>query len=129
MSLPDQPSHLVTHVLITDHVVARLLRVIGPQRHRVVEQEELLEQPTHRHEEARRDEQHFAIRIAQQLQSWHRAGALSNLILVAEPHLLGALRKHLPADLRALLSRGINGDYVHANQQHILRLIESSAPA
>jgi protein required for attachment to host cells len=125
----DQSTHLVTHVLIADHAVARLLRVVGPQRHRSVELEELLEQLSHKHAERHRLDERFVAHIAQQLESRHRAGVLSNLILVAEPHLLGVMRQHLPAELQRLISREIAGDYVHADQQQVLRLIEGSPPA
>jgi protein required for attachment to host cells len=125
----EQSTHLVTHVLIVDHAVARLLQVVGPLRHRLVEQEEQLEQLPHKHEERHRLDERFVAHIAGQLESRHRAGVLSNLILVAEPHLLGVMRQHLPADLQRIISREIAGDYVHADRQQLLRLVEGSPPA
>ncbi|MGH8144667.1 MAG: host attachment protein [Steroidobacteraceae bacterium] len=44
MKVPETP--LVTHVLVADSGMARLLRVTGPLRHRVAQQEELFERPS-----------------------------------------------------------------------------------
>jgi len=66
----------------------------------------------------------YVARIAQDLLARHRAGTLSNLILVAEPHLLGVMRARLPEQLHRLISVEISGDYVHADSKQLLRLLE-----
>ena len=67
----------------------------------------------------------FVTHIAQDLTARHRAGALSNLVLIAEPRLLGVLRARLPNELHRLVSREISGDYVRAHSALLLRLIET----
>jgi protein required for attachment to host cells len=161
MSLPDTPTPLVTHLLVADSGVARLLRVVGPHKHRTIEQEELFERPsarlhardlttdlggrvfessgragtgaTHtRHGTASDYDPHaveierFVVHIAQHLESRHRAGALSNLVLIAAPHFLGVMRARLPADVQRLISREISGDYVRAHQEQLLGLLDDA---
>jgi hypothetical protein len=46
MSLPDPSTPLITHVLVADNGHARLMRVVGPQKKRGIEQEELFESGT-----------------------------------------------------------------------------------
>lgn len=132
MSMAESSGQLVTHVLIADHASARLLRIVEPKegehQRRVVEQEEKLDESTHRHDDTHRHPERFVARIAQHLASRHRAGALSSLVVIADPHLLGTIRQHWPAELRKLISREISGDYTHADQRQVLRLIEPPAP-
>jgi protein required for attachment to host cells len=151
---------LVTHALLADSGVARLMRITGPRRHRVVDQIEAFTRPsahlpahelttdrtgrvfessgggtanaTHlRHGVASDYDphtveiEHFVKRILQRLQVLHRAGELNAWVLIAEPRLLGVLRAHLPADLRQLVVREVSGDYVHADHEHILNLVDS----
>lgn len=68
----------------------------------------------------------FIARIAQHLEVHHRAGHLSNLVLIAEPRLLGVLRARLPAEIHRLVTREIAGDYVHADKNLIFRVIDES---
>lgn len=67
----------------------------------------------------------FVARIAADLEARHRARALSNLILIAEPRLLGVLRARLPDDIRRLVTREVPGDYTHADNAAVLRVLES----
>jgi protein required for attachment to host cells len=135
MSLPDPSTPLVTHVLVADNGHARLMRVVGPHKKRSIEQEELFESGTAKtrhgaatdHDAHTAEIQRFVALIAQHLESRHRAGALSNLILIAEPHVLGVMRARLPADVLHLISREISGDYAHADTQQLLRLVEDTA--
>jgi len=161
MSLPDTPTPLVTHLLVADSGIARLMRVVGPYKHRTIEQEELFERAsahlhardlttdlsgrtfessgragtgaTHtRHGVASDYDPHqveierFVAHIAQHLEARHRAGALSNLVLMAAPHFLGVMRARLPADVKRLISHEISGDYVRADQHQLLQLLEEA---
>lgn len=151
---------LVTHALVADSGLARLMRVTGPHRHRVIEQLETFERAsahlaahelitdragrvfessgragsnaTHTRHGVAGDYdphvveiEHFVKSIVQRLQNLYRAGELKAWVLVAEPRLLGVLRAHLPAELHKLLLREISGDYVHADRDRVLELVDS----
>jgi len=151
---------LVTHALVADSGLARLLRVTGPRRHRVIEQVETFERPsahlrahelttdrtgrvfessgrsgtnaTHMRHGAASDYdphtieiEHFVNRVVQRLEALHRAGELDAWVLIAEPRLLGVLRAHLPPDLHKLIVHEISGDYIHADHERILELVDS----
>lgn len=68
----------------------------------------------------------YVARIAQHLELRHRAGQLSNLVLIAEPRLLGVLRARLPPEIHRLITLEISGDYVHADGDLLLRVIDES---
>lgn len=68
----------------------------------------------------------YVARIAEHLEARHRAGQLSNLTLVAEPHLLGVLRARLPDEIQRLVTGQISGDYVRADPSLVLRVIEEA---
>lgn len=158
MNLPETP--LVTHALVADSGLARLMRVTGPLRHRVMDQVETFERPsahlaahelttdrtgrvfessgrggtnaTHTRHGVASDYdphtveiEHFVKRIVQRLEALHRAGELNAWVLIAEPRLLGVLRAHLPSDLHKLIVHEISGDYVRADHERILGLIDS----
>ncbi len=69
----------------------------------------------------------YVERILQRLVALHRAHGLSQLMLIAEPRLLGMLRAQLPAELQKLVVREISGDYVHADHAQLLSLVDAAA--
>lgn len=68
----------------------------------------------------------FVARIAEHLEARHRAGQLSNLTLMAEPHLLGVMRARLPVQLHRLITLEISGDYVRAEPSVVLHALEEA---
>jgi protein required for attachment to host cells len=69
--------------------------------------------------------EHYVARIADRLVALHRSNHLGALVLIAEPRLLGVMRAKLPEELHKLIVREISGDYVHANHQQLLKLIDA----
>ena len=68
----------------------------------------------------------YVARIASHLEARHRAGQLSNLTIIAEPHLLGVLRARLPAEVHRLVTQEIAGDYVRSEPALVLRVLDEA---
>ncbi|MBU6153522.1 MAG: host attachment protein [Bdellovibrionales bacterium] len=66
----------------------------------------------------------FANVIANLLARRKREGALDALILVAEPHFLGLLRKALPKDLQSLIRHEIPREYLEGSDEDLKNAIE-----
>lgn len=63
----------------------------------------------------------FAKKVARRLGEYADNGPLRDLILIAEPRFLGALRDSMTARTRARVSREVSRDYVHASVSRVQR--------
>ncbi len=73
----------------------------------------------------RLEKDRFAIEIANRLQIWARKGQFSELVLIAPPHTLGAVRKAIPgsfgAEIIAELDKDLTSHTVADIEAHILK--------
>jgi protein required for attachment to host cells len=63
----------------------------------------------------------FAKMVARKLDTIRRANTVDEFVLLVEPKFLGALRPQLTKSTRALVSREVSRDFVHADEKRIER--------
>lgn len=67
----------------------------------------------------------FARTLCKRLHELHQAGHFDQLDLVAPPHFLGLLRRHLPEDCRAVLHRTLDKDLVRVDAATLAARLDS----
>ncbi len=65
----------------------------------------------------------FAKQLARRLDMIRRDGTANDLVLLAEPHFLGALRKELSTATRKVVSKEVSRDFTHADLRTIQRAV------
>lgn len=68
----------------------------------------------------------FAAEICEALQAMHRQEALTTVILVAPPDMLGQLRKHMPAEIGPLIQQEIAKDLTPMPIDRMAQVISES---
>ncbi len=137
-------------VVVADADQARFLRVSGPPHARHIEEMPPIERPAasgalaEQHRTARSSagrvqhvdsmprvtasdfdpsasaEVRFAKSLAHQIDVFQQAGGIDDFTLLAAPHFLGLLRKHLADGTRKIVRLEISGDYVHSDLKTIM---------
>lgn len=69
----------------------------------------------------------FARDVATYLLQGHQQGRFKDLVLIASPEFLGALRKQLNADLSAVVSLEINKDYTQVDPGELRKHIRAKS--
>lgn len=70
------------------------------------------------------EEQRFAQELSETLDKARHAGRFDNLVLVAPPSFLGALRQHLTKDCLAAVMKSIDKDLVHQEPESIIQHLD-----
>ncbi len=74
------------------------------------------------------EEEKYSRQLCHLLHKEHQAGKFNKLILIAPPHLLGNLRKHLERDCYKALTLAIDKDLTALNEKEILEKILEYQP-